>query len=962
MQGTQRPSPQRLFRGSAGADAERREQLCMEPKGERVIGVPAGALPTGTVTLLFSDIEGSTQHWQRQREAMAIALRRHDDLVRTTIERRGGYVFKTVGDAFCAAFWRAPDAVAAALDGQRALIAEDFSAVGGLRVRMALHSGTADERDGDYFGPAPNRVARLLAVVHGSQVVASGATAELLRGVMPRGVELHDLGEHRLKDLVEPEHVWQLLAPGLPETFPPLRSLGSLPNNLPRQPTTLIGRDEVVSEIEALVLKFPLVTLVGTGGVGKSRVALQVGAELLDGSGGGVWFVELAPLNDPERVAAAIASTLGLTQNPDYPVLESLLSYLQRKRLLLILDNCEHVVENVAQIAESVLRDCAEVQLLATSREPLRIAREHAYRMPSLTVPPERAALTAEEALTYGSVALFAERAGASDTRFRLTDEIAPIVADICRRLDGIALAIELAAARVKVLAPHELAQKLDERFRVLTGGSRAALPRQQTLRALIDWSYDALPKEERILFRRLAVFAGGFTLELAATVCASKAIVGLDMFDLLASLVDKSLVLANTTGDKTRFRLLESMRAYAREKLTEHDELESMARAHANAYLVLAEELESAWDTTPDGNWRLQAEPELENWRAALQWAFEAHGDLNVAQRLASALRPVWSTMAPSEGLRWVQTGLELVHPETPTLAIARLDLTAAHLLMLAQRYKNALSEAERSLRRFTELGDRHGIALSHMFSGAARGFLGESAEGEAQLRSALEEFRQLGARRAIGAALIYLANLELRTGEGSTSRRLFADALEVWKSIGAARPSAHVALYLAELEFQAGDAEAAVRLVSEALVTERELNDVDSVAFVLCNLAAYLVSLCRWVEAASRAREALALARERGIAVAAVWALQHLAAIAALRPGADFAAPLEDRRRAARLLGFVDSRIAEFEIRRDFTEQKEYERVLTAVEDALGSAVDLMEDGRNWNESRADDEAMLI
>ncbi|MGA8535178.1 MAG: adenylate/guanylate cyclase domain-containing protein [Candidatus Tumulicola sp.] len=925
--------------------------------------MPVGALPTGTVTLLFSDIEGSTQHWQQRREAMALALRRHDDLVRTAIEAHGGYVFKTVGDAFCAAFWRAPDAVAAALDAQRALIAEDFSAVGGLCVRMALHSGTADERDGDYFGPAPNRVARLLAVVHGSQVVVSGATAQLLRGVMPEKIELLDLGEHRLKDLVEPEEIWQLLAPGLPETFPPLRSLGSLPNNLPRQVTALIGRDEVVLEIEALVGKFPLVTLVGTGGVGKSRVALQVGAELLDGSSGGVWFVELAPLNDPALVAATIASALGLTQKPDHPMLDSLLHYLQRKHLLLILDNCEHVVENVAEIAEAVLRDCPQVQLLATSREPLRIAGEHAYRMPSLAVPAEMTTLTAEDALGYGAVALFAERAAAADTRFRLTDESAPIVAEICRRLDGIALAIELAAARVKVLAPRQLAQKLDERFRVLTGGSRAALPRQQTLRALIDWSYDVLSEQERTLFRRLAVFAGGFTLDFAAAVCTSEAIAGFEIFDLLASLVDKSLVVANAEGDKTRFRFLESMRAYASEKLVEHGEFEPTARAHANAYLSLAEDLEAAYDTTPDATWKIRAEPELENWRAALRWAFEAHGDLNIAQGLAAALLPVWFTMAPSEGLGWVQTGLEGVHAETPTREIARLELSAAHLFMLAQRYKNALSGAERALEGFTELGDRHGIALAHMFTGAARGFLGETVQGEARLRTALEEFRQLGARRAIGAALVYLATLQLSAGDVATSRGLFADALEVWKSIGAARPSAHLALSLAELEFQAGDAEAAVRLVSEALETERALNDVDSVAFDLCNLAAYLVSLCRWAEARSRAREALELARERQIGAAAVWAIQHLAAVAALQPSTDVAKTIDNRRRAARLVGFVDSRIAEFEMRRDFTEHTEYARLLSAIEDALGAeAAALMEEGRNWTAAHADAEALSV
>ncbi|MGA8534468.1 MAG: tetratricopeptide repeat protein [Candidatus Tumulicola sp.] len=927
------------------------------------IRVPVGPFPTGTVTLLFSDIEGSTQHWQRQREAMALALRRHDDLVRTAIEAHGGHVFKTVGDAFCAAFWRAPDAVAAALDAQRALIAQDFSAVGGLLVRMALHSGTADERDGDYFGPAPNRTSRLLDIVYGGQVVTSNATAQLLRGVMPEKIELRDLGEHRLKDLVEPEQVWQLLAPGLPETFPPLRSLGSLPNNLPRQVTPLIGRREVVSEIEALVGEFPLVTLVGTGGVGKTRVALQVGAELLGGSAGGVWFVDLARLSDRTLVTAAVASVLGLTQQLDRPVLDTLLHYLKRKDLLLVLDNCEHLIDEVARIAEAILHDCPQVRLLATSREPLRISGEHVYRMPSLAVPTDKTLLTTREALGYGAVALFTERATASDARFRLTDVNAPIVTEICRQLDGIALAIELAAARVKVLALPQLAQELEERFRVLTGGSRTALPRQQTLRALIDWSYDLLSEPERTLFRRLAVFAGGFTLDIATSACASGAIAGSEIFDSLTSLVDKSLLQADPAGEKTRFRLLESMRAYAREKLIEHDELESVARAHGTAYLNLAEELEVAWDTTPDATWRTRAEPELENWRAALRWAFDISGDLDLAQRLAAALLPVWFTMAPAEGLRWVQTGLEVVHAETPARDRARLELSAANLSMLTHRYKSALSEAELALKQFTELGDRHSIALAQMFTGAARGLLGETAEGDALLRKALTEFRQLGAHRGMGAALIYLANLHLSAGEVETSRGLFADALEVWKSIGAARPSAHVALNLAELEFQAGDAKAAVRLVSEGLEIQRALNDTDSVAFGLCNLAAYLVSLCRWDDAASHAREALALAQERQIAASAVAALQHLAAVAALRPGTDIPVVLDDRRRAARLIGFVDSRIAEFEIRREFTEQKEHSLLVIAIEGALGSeAADLMEEGRSWTEARAADEALLI
>ena len=380
---------------------------------------------------------------------------------------------------------------------------------------MALHSGATDERDGDYFGPAVNRVARLLAVAHGGQVVASATTALLLRGMMPEQTQLRDLGEHRLKDLVEPERVWQLLAPGLAELFPPLQSLESLPNNLPRQLTPLIGRDDVLAEVEPLVLEQPLVSLVGTGGIGKTRLALQIGADLLDRVGDGVWVVELAALNDAASVVNAIASTLGLREQGDRPMLDVIEHYLRPRQLLLILDNCEHLIEEVARIADAILRTARDVRVLATSREPLRIAAERVYPVPSLAVPLGDA-LTASDALQYGAIAFFAERARASDAKFALSDESAPIVSEICRRLDGIALAIELAAARVKVMAPRQLAQKLDERFRVLTGGNRTALPRQQTMRALIGWSYDLLSEQEQKLFRFVSIFVGGWTLAAA--------------------------------------------------------------------------------------------------------------------------------------------------------------------------------------------------------------------------------------------------------------------------------------------------------------------------------------------------------------------------------------------------------------------------------------------------------------
>jgi len=922
-------------------------------------------LPSGTVTLLFTDIEGSTQHWEEQREAMPEALRRHDELLRTAIEAQDGYVFKTVGDAFCAAFSRASDGVAAAADAQRALAAEDWSAIGGLAVRMALHSGATDERDGDYFGPTVNRVARLLATAHGGQVILSGTTAPLLRGVMPEQTELRDLGSHRLKDLVEREHVWQLSAPGLIETFPPLRSLESLPNNLPRQITPLLGREDVLAEVEPLVLEHPLVTLLGTGGIGKTRVALQVGADLLEGSSDGVWFIDLAPLSDPALVVNTIAAAFSLREQGERPMLDLLLQYLRPRRLLIILDNCEHVIGEAASIADAILRAAPQVRVIATSREPLRIGGEHVYPMPSLAVPPESDSLTSDQALEYGAIGLFVQRAAASDAKFTLTNESAPIVAEICRRLDGIALAIELAAARVKVFAPRELAQKLDERFRVLTGGSRTALPRQQTMRALIDWSYGLLSEAEQRLFGRVAIFVGGWTLDAAEAVTSHERLDGLDIIDLMSSLVEKSLVVADADERRTRYRLLESTRAFALEKLEQSGERGVLSRRHAQWAADLAETLSAAWETTPDEQWKTSAEPELDNWRAALRWAFEATGDRSIGQRLAAALHSVWSNMAPSEGLEWLSTALASCDNVTPDGVRASLELWAAYLEIVTQQYNAAQAAAERALAGFTKVGDRRGLALARLFTGAARGLLGDTSGGESLLRSALDELRRLGAGRYIGAALYYLATLQLRAGDLTASRRLFAETLEIFQSVGATRSAARMAMMLAELEFHDGNAAEAVRLIGAALEAERAFKNLnlEYIAFDLGNLSAYLIALRRWKEAVAHAREALAIARERGFVAPKLWALHHLAAIAALRPISEAGAQIDARLRAARLIGYVDRCLAELQMQRSFTEQEEHAQLMRALEAALGDDAERhVDEGRDWSELRALEEALLV
>ena len=579
-------------------------------------------LPTGTVTLLFSDIEGSTRLWGKAPDAMALALRRHDELLRLAIEGSGGYVFKTFGDAFCAAFPSAKEAVQAAGQAQRAIAAEQWPKEAVLRVRMALHTGECEERDGDYFGPALNRVARLLAVAHGGQVVLSRATTEMVRDYLPAGVGLRDLGTHRLKDLGRPEEVFQLEIESLEEEFPPLRSLDNpdLRHNLPEMVSSFVGRDDEVVALRQLIDVSRLVTLTGAGGVGKTRLALQVAAELLDGSGDGVWLVELAAVRDPEAVLAAVASALGIKEQAGRSIHEALLSALADQNVLVVLDNCEHLIGSCAKLAESVVRSCPKVHLLVTSRETLGIDGETVFRVPSLTVPAEGAEELSDLAAS-GAATLFVERARTLATGFILTDEAAPVVGAICRRLDGMPLAIELAAARLRSMSLSQLNDRLDQRFRLLTGGSRTALPRQQTLRAMVDWSYDLLNGFEQAVLRRMSVFVGGFELEAAEFVCGFGDIEDFDVSGLLGSLVDKSLVVADTSATTARYRLLETIRQYGAEKLVGMDEEAAGAHeAHATYYVGYVQEVAPHLTGRSQESWLTRLEEEYPNLSAAVE------------------------------------------------------------------------------------------------------------------------------------------------------------------------------------------------------------------------------------------------------------------------------------------------------------------------------------------------------
>jgi predicted ATPase/class 3 adenylate cyclase len=614
------------------------------------------ALPTGTVTFLFTDIEGSTRLWEQHPEAMRAALARHDALLRHAIGTYGGRVFKSMGDAFCAAFATAPEALVAALSGQRALQAEAWNETGPLQVRMALHTGAAEERDGDYFGPPLNRVARLLEAGRGGQILLSLATQELARDRLPEGASLRDLGEHRLKDLVRPERIFQLLAPDLPADFARLRTLDTHPQNLPLQPTPLIGREREVEAVRDLLRReeVRLLTFTGAGGTGKTRLALQVAADLLDDFADGVFFVVLAPISDPELVAVTIAQVLGVQASAGRPLRESLKEYLQTRQLLLLLDNFEQVLPAASLVAE-LLASGAGLKVLVTSRAGLHLRGEHEFQVPPLAVPDPKRLPPVAALSQYAAVQLFIQRAVAVEAAFAVTSENAPAVAEICHRLEGLPLAIELAAARIRLFPLPALLVRLERRLPLLTGGARDLPARQQTLRGAIAWSYDLLEEPEKTLFRRLSVFVGGFTLEAAEALGSAQGDLDTDVLDGVASLVDKSLLRkeAEVKGEP-RFSMLETIREFGLEQLAASGEEAPVRRRHGQFFLEAAR-----WRDEDVKAWLDRHQPEQDNLRAALVWA-EAAGEDEFLVRLVLGTQWLWGHQARADERRqWHEKAL---------------------------------------------------------------------------------------------------------------------------------------------------------------------------------------------------------------------------------------------------------------------------------------------------------------
>ena len=814
-------------------------------------------------TFLFTDIEGSTRLWDEQPERMQPALASHDALARATVGRHRGTLVKSTGDGIHAVFDDPLDGVLAVIALQQAL--GDPAATGGLglRIRCGLHAGIVEQRDNDYFGSAVNRAARIMSAAHGGQALVSQSVADLVAGRLPPEVTLENLGVARLRDLARAESLFQIVHPALRRDFPPLRTLEAVSNNLPQQLTSFIGREREIRDVEALVRAGRLVTITGTGGLGKTRLSLQVAADLLDEFRGGVWLVELASFGDPRLVPQALASAIGIKEQSGGSLVEAIVRHLGDAPALLVLDNCEHLIAACAELAVQLLRSTPALRILATSRERLNVRGEATYPLAPLLVPGADAQASQSDA-----VRLFIDRVAALKPAFDASAQDVRDIAEICRRLDGIPLAIELAAARGRTLPLRTIAARLDDRFRLVTGGDRTALPRQQTLRALIDWSYELLDASERTLFRRLAVFAGGFTLDDAEAVTADASLARDDVVDLLVKLVDKSLAVLDADG--MRYRMLETVREYARERLAQSNETQSLHDRHLRHYVDVVETSVPELFGRAQGEAFARLDAERENLLAAHAWCASAPDGAELGLRLL-ALKFYW------------------IHRGVPGLGF-RLGVEA-----LARTRPD-----DRSVLRCR--------ALFHV--GQMACYMGRYADGERHLEESLAIARELGDGTRIASALQPLAMACLGQNDAAAAERHLTEALALVRAGGNKHDLASALNAMAQVHRARNDLEGALPLYEQVVDLARATGDRESIAFGLLNLAMVRIARDPDDRIAPILSEALAIADENRSEPATQSVLEVMAGWAAARG---------DFRRAARLFGAVEALAEATGLRRD-------------------------------------------
>lgn len=873
-------------------------------------------LPTGTVTFLFTDIEGSTQLWDEHPEGMKTALALHDSILKESIEANRGHIIKTTGDGVHAVFEKAIDAINTAIHSQRSLHSSFKTQHLSLpiKVRMGLHTGEAELREKDYYGQTLNRGARIMSAGHGGQILVSDVTAQVAREHLMEDCSLTDLGEHHLKGLVRPEHIFQVNTPDLEQNFPPLQSLPTKTNNLPPPLTSFIGREREMEEAKKLLASAKLLTFIGPGGTGKTRLSLQVAEGCLAEFKDGVWLVELAPISDPANIVATIAAVFELREAQSVSLLTILLDYLRAKHLLLILDNCEHLVEASAQIADQILHACPQLKILASSREALGINGETVFRVPSL-----------KEA---ESTRLFVERATKADSRFKLTEHNATHITQICTRLDGIPLAIELAAARVKLFTPEQIAQRLDDRFKLLTGGSRTALPRQQTLRALIDWSYQSLHEAEQRALRRLAVFSGGWTIEGAESVLGES-----EALDSLASLVNKSLVNVEEQESESRYRFLETIRQYAMEKLLESGEAVEARDRQLDHILRVAETSGQRMFGEENLEWLDQMEAEHDNLRAALEWSATNH--IEKAVRLALGAGGFWTSRDyNSEAREWCRTILE----RSESLTDADSDRAKLYALwgwtaITTGNHKEGRNVARAGLELARKADDKISITRLLVILGLSTMFIGEfditfKALDEAELIA-----REMGYKGELAMVMTaqsqgrFYSNRDL----ASIPKKL-EEAMQLANEAGFQWVAAMSVYGVGRMAGNLGDIETARARMNESVKLSKKMGNFRMVYSSRSELAHILREQGLFDEAYEIYKEVIPGWKDLGHRAAIAHELECIAYILLIHR--------EEPERAAMLFGAAEQLRAIIDTDMTHIEREEYKQKVSSLREMLGES----------------------
>jgi predicted ATPase/class 3 adenylate cyclase/Flp pilus assembly protein TadD len=884
-------------------------------------------LPSETVTFLFTDIEGSTRLLQQLGDGYAALLEEQQQLVREACEKHAGTVVGTQGDSFFVAFSNALEAINAVVETQRALTAHAWPNGVKVRVRMGLHTGKAQISSSNYVGLDVHRAARIAAAAHGGQVLLSHRTYELVKSKLPKGVILRDLGEHRLKDLRQPKHLYQLVITGLPTDFPPIKSLDSRLNNLPVQLTSFVGREKELGELKKLIENTRLVTLTGAAGSGKTRLALQVAAEVIRHFHNGVFFVALSPLTDPGLVASTIAQALGITESAGRSILDNLKDYLQGKSLLLLLDNFEQVIDAALQVAE-LLAACSELKILVTSREGLRISGEREYSLPPLALPSLTQLPSLESLSQYAAVELFIQRAQAVKPDFDITNDTAPAVAEICSQLDGLPLAIELAAARIKILTPSAMRARLEHRLEFLTGGARDLPVRQQALRSAIAWSFDLLDENEQELFRQLSVFVSGCTVEAVEAVVGKHVVPALDS---LGSLADKSL-LQEVEGihGEPRFVMLETLREFGLEQLEASGVQETIRGRHANFFLALAEGAEASLESAEQVQWMDRMGPEHDNLRAALEWSKTVPGMEDTCLRLAGALGHFWEMRGYFfEGRERLSAILSMEIVQGQTTARSKLLARAAELAYRQSDYPATIAFAEESLAICRELGDKQGMASALIKLGNAATEAGDYATASGFLEEALSIWRELEDKHGIARALISLGWTALRPGDYQLANARLMEALTLSRELKDTRSIGFELSGLGEIALRQGNSKLATRLVEESLELRRQLGNKWGIGVSLGILGWAAIRNGDWKRAIARLGESLEVRREIGDAGGSAWCLERLAQVVLAKGQTE---------KAVRLFGAAAALRASIGSVVDHADQTEYENTRNALRTKLG------------------------